>query len=301
MSKGEEDMSCYYPDQRIVVGKTKKKALITVCKACSAYGIPHLNYISAKQEVTLSLLSAEFVDTFENIELDDRTDLEEFLNTMVTEQRIQKSNREIPKRNRKFAKEQKRLKRKWKNVATIAKGKEKYLPVENVPIKEEMSYWELVLALWNNNNEEQVPSNLQKPYYRNFQESIDRCNLANRKEMEMLLDGANVYTQTDQERNPNFHYVLKTGEDFCLSLERAKYLEPIPRELSKEEIERLVKFLKFEKEVGNKQKISEWERVKWCWNDQNYGYNEDSPSWFPQYRKLAEDARMPDYTKLNEP
>lgn len=292
-------MACYYPDKRIVVGRTKKKALVTVCKNCSAYGIPHLNYFSSKYEVTFSLLSEKFVDSFENIELEDRTDLEEFLNRFVTKKEIQKSNRKIKKWNRRFLREQRRLVRKGYSVAML-EGEEKYFPVQEWEIQEDMSYWELILELWNENNEKQVPKNLHKPYYRNFMESIDRCYFSNRKEQEELLDGARVYTQLDQERNPNFHYVLKTGEDFCLSLERPEYLEPVPRKLSAQEIERLVTFLKFEKKIGKQQKETKWEVVKWCWNSQNYEYNEYSPSWFPQYRKLAEDAPMPDYTKLNE-
>ena len=76
-------MSCFITSRRIVIGKTKKKALITVCKNCDAYSIPHFNYISKKHEVTIRLLSVELVDTFENMELEDRTDAEEFLNAIV--------------------------------------------------------------------------------------------------------------------------------------------------------------------------------------------------------------------------
>ena len=90
-------MSCFITSRRIVIGKTKKKALITVCKNCDAYSIPHFNYISKKYEVTFSLLSPEFVDTFENIELEDRTDTEEFLNTIVDISDIKKINKEIRK------------------------------------------------------------------------------------------------------------------------------------------------------------------------------------------------------------
>ena len=41
-----------------------------------------------------------------------------------------------------------------------------------------------------------------------------------------------------------------------------------------------------------------WQAGVWLWNDQNYEYNNYAPSWFPKYKKLDENIRMPDYTKL---
>jgi len=294
-------MSCYLDDTRIVVGRTKKKALITVCKGCGAYRIPHFNYISKRYKVTLSLLSPEFVDSFENIELDERTDLEEFLNTIVTCEQIRKSNQEVPKLNRQFFRNQKRFQRKWKERIASPDGDEMYFTIDEKEVEEDMSYWELIVKLWNTNNEEKVPANNHKPYYRNFVEYIDSCGITNKKEQQELLDGARIYTQLDQERKPNFHYTLKTGEDFCLSMEKAIYLEPIPRTLSEEEIERLVHFLKRERKLKNGEKYSNWEAIKSCWEDQNFGYNEYAPKWFPKYKKLEMDTPMPDYTKINEP
>lgn len=39
------------------------------------YSIPHFNYDDGKRQVTLSLLSAEYVDSFENIQMPDYTKL----------------------------------------------------------------------------------------------------------------------------------------------------------------------------------------------------------------------------------
>lgn len=42
-----------------------------------------------------------------------------------------------------------------------------------------------------------------------------------------------------------------------------------------------------------------WQSGVWLWNNQNYEYNEYSPKWFPKYKKIADNVKMPDYTKLN--
>lgn len=36
------------------------------------------------------------------------------------------------------------------------------------------------------------------------------------------------------------------------------------------------------------------------WNNQNYDYNEHSPSWFPKYKRIDENISIPDYSKLND-
>ncbi|MCI8310384.1 MAG: hypothetical protein HFJ45_09600 [Clostridia bacterium] len=88
--------------EKIIIGKTKKKALITVCINCECFShIPHFNYILKKKSFTLNLLSVELVDDMRNIELADRTDIEEFLNKIVTIKDIQKTNKMCRKLNKK--------------------------------------------------------------------------------------------------------------------------------------------------------------------------------------------------------
>ena len=96
-------------NKEIIVGKTKLKAIVTVCKECEFYDIPHFNYDDGKRQVTISLLSAEYVDTFENLELKQRTGLEEFLNTFVTVKDIQKLKGLLKKENKRFFKLDKKL------------------------------------------------------------------------------------------------------------------------------------------------------------------------------------------------
>lgn len=276
-----------YEYKRIVIGRTNKKAVVTVCMNCSSYGIPHFNYISKKQEVTLSLLSAEFVDTFENIELDDRTDLEQFLNTIVSIDTINKTNKMVSNLNKQF------LKKKRKK---LNKG-DKYFPVDIADVEADMTYWELIVKLWNKHNEEPTPKNLCKPYYRNFQEYIDTATFGIEKD----LKGGRCYTKQDQERTPHFIYRVASGEEFGILFERAEYLQPINRKLTQQELDILVDFLKSKNQIKHKGKIeTNWQSGIWLWNNQNYDYNKHSPKWFPQYKKLDENTPMPNYSKLNE-
>lgn len=293
-------MSCFISCKRIVLGKTKKKAMITICIDCNAYKIPHFNFISKKYEVTFSLLSPEFVDTFENIELEDRTDTEEFLNKIVDKNEIQKTNKIINKLNRKFFKQQKRNKNKYR-IASIDEG-DKYIGVELEDIEDDMTYWEMIVKLWNKYNKEKTPKNLQKPYYRNFIEYIDSAHFNNIKESEKYLDGGECYTQMDQERIPHFCYRLKTGEVFSILFEKPEYMKPIPRKLTQVELDNLVTFLNSNCEYKLKKGIEEtnWEEGVSLWNDQNYEYNDYSPKWFPKYKKIDENLQIPDYTKLND-
>lgn len=292
-------MSCFITSRRIVIGKTKKKALITVCKNCDAYSIPHFNYISKKYEVTFSLLSPEFVDTFENIELEYRTDTEEFLNTIVDISDINKTNKKIKKLNKKFFRKQKIRKIKHPNVYAAIDEGNKYFGVDIEDIEKDMTYWELIVKLWNKNNKEKTPANLLKPYYRNFIEYIDTATFG----LERDLNGGRCYTKQDQERTPHFIYKVPTGEEFSILFEKAEYLQPIPRKLTQEELDVLVKFLNTEEPKEYKiksEKENYWQSGVWLWNNQNYDYNEDSPKWFPKYKKIADDVKMPDYTKLND-
>lgn len=287
-------MSCFITCKRIVIGKTKKKALITVCKNCNDYGIPHFNYISKKYEVTFSLLSSEFVDTFENIELEDRTDTEEFLNTIVDITDVKKTNKTIRKLNKQFFRKQKIRQIKHANIyATLNEGS-KYFEVDIADIEPDMTYWELIVKLWNKNNEEKTPNNLLKPYYRNFIEYIDTATFGLKKH----LNGGTCYTKQDQERTPHFIYKVPTGEEFAILFEKAEYLQPTPRKLTQKELDVLVKFLNTEYKIKEEVETY-WQSGVWLWNNQNYEYNEYSPKWFPKYKKIADNVKMPDYTKLN--
>lgn len=287
-------MSCFITCRRIVIGKTKKKALITVCKNCNDYGIPHFNYISKKYEVTFSLLSSEFVDTFENIELEDRTDTEEFLNTIVDITDVKKTNRTIRKLNKQFFRKQKIRKIKYANIYETLNEGNKYFEVDIADIEPDMTYWELIVKLWNKNNEEKTPTNLLKPYYRNFIEYIDTATFGLKKH----LNGGTCYTKQDQERTPHFIYKVPTGEEFAILFEKAEYLQPTPRKLTQKELDVLVKFLNTEYKIKEEVETY-WQSGVWLWNNQNYEYNEYSPKWFPKYKKIADNVKMPDYTKLN--
>ena len=287
-------MSCFITCRRIVIGKTKKKALITVCKNCNDYGIPHFNYISKKYEVTFSLLSSEFVDTFENIELEDRTDTEEFLNTIVDITDVKKTNRTIRKLNKQFFRKQKIRKIKYANIYETLNEGNKYFEVDIADIEPDMTYWELIVKLWNKNNEEKTPNNLLKPYYRNFIEYIDTATFGLKKH----LNGGTCYTKQDQERTPHFIYKVPTGEEFAILFEKAEYLQPTPRKLTQKELDVLVKFLNTEYKIKEEVETY-WQSGVWLWNNQNYEYNEYSPKWFPKYKKIADNVKMPDYTKLN--
>lgn len=285
-------MSCYIPpDKRIVIGRTKKKAIVTICINCQSYWIPHFNYISKKYEVTFSLLSPKFVDTFENIELEDRTDVEEFLNKIVDKEEVNKNNKIIKKLNKDYLRNQKRSVRKYPDLFTKIDKETKYFNLDIKDIEEDMTYWELVVKLWNSNNEEQTSKNLLKPYYRNFIEYIDSATFGSNK----ILEGRKLYTKMDQERTPHFYYKLNTGEEFGILFEKAEYLQPISRTLTQKELDFLVKILN-----AKKGDSTIWERGAWLWNNQNYEGNEYNLNWFPKYKKIEDNIKIPDYTKLNE-
>ena len=282
----------YTENKEIIIGKTKLGAVITVCNNCMCYSIPHFNYDDGKRQVTLSLLSAEYVDTFENIELKQRTDLEEFLNNFVTIKDIQKLKGLVKKENKKFFKMDKKQTRKYPDLFKKYEGKEKYTRPNVEDLEADMTYWNLIVKLWNKYNEEKTPKNLLKPYYRNFIEYVDVAVFAGAKD----LNGAMLYTKQDQERTPHFIYRTADGEEIGILYEKAEYLEPKPRALTKEEIENLIQVLSRKYKTGTRE--THWQAGVWLWNEQNYEYNNYAPSWFPKYKKLDENIKMPDYTKL---
>lgn len=274
--------------QSIVIGKTNKKAIITICVNCEGYShIPHFSYISSKHHFTLSLLSAKLVDDMRNIELVDRTDIEEFLNKKVDIKDIRKTKRIVKKWNKKFIRENRKT----------TDSKDRYVVIDNADIEGDMTYWELIIKLWNKHNECKTPKNLMKPYYRNFIEYIDRACFGGSLE---YLEGGKCYTMQDQERTPHYIYELNTGEKFAILLEKAEYLHPIPRKLTQHELDILVKYLNapvIEKLFKCK---NYWQMGIFMWNNQNYDYNEHSPSWFPKYKRIDENISIPDYSKLND-
>ncbi len=288
-------MSCYITDERILLGITNKKAIVTVCKNCSAYSVPHFNYINKKYEVTLSLLSPTFVDSFENIKLSDRTDLEEFLNTIISIEDLQRNEYYTKKLNKQFFRQQRKNKKNTISIATLYVG-DKYFSIDQRDIEEDMTYWDLVVKLWNKYNKQKTPKNLYKPYYRNFIEYIDRATFSNVKDREEYLEGATCYIKSAQERTPHFCYRLNTGEEFAILFERSEYMKPIPRKLTQKELNNLISFLNAKNKLGE----NNWQRGCRLWNEQNFDYNENSPSWFPKYKKMNENIKMPNYAKLND-
>ncbi len=275
--------------QSIIIGKTNKKSLITVCVNCEGYShIPHFNYISKKQNFTISLISAKLVDDMKNIELADRTDIEEFLNKIVDIKDIEKTKKTAKKWNKQFARENRKT----------TDSKDRYVVVYNADIEKDMTYWELIIKLWNKNNKNKTPKNLCKPYYRNFIEYIDTACFG----IEKHLEGGRCYTIQDQERTPHFIYELNTGEKFGILFEKAEYLYPNPRKLTQDELDVLVNFLitPVDEEYKRKDVSNGWEDGVWLWNKQNYDYNKHSPSWFPKYKRIDENTPMPDYSKLND-
>lgn len=92
--------------------------------------------------------------------------------------------------------------------------------------------------------------------------------------------------------------LIETTKRLPTIYEKAEYLEPKPRALTKNEIDNMIRILKTEYNKAYKE--THWKAGVWLWNNQNYEYNGNSPTWFPKYKKLDENIKMPDYTKLND-
>lgn len=297
---------CGDTDFKILIGTTKLGAKIYVCKNCSFFGEPHFIYETDKRtqfhsgSVTLSILRAELIDSFENLELKERVDIEKFLNSSVTLDKIRKSNKLVKKINKEFFKCQKRNIRKIGEEYLKVTTNEPYIKLELDNING-ITYWELIIKVWNTYNEKdmKVPKNIYKPSYINLVEYKDDCYFTNKYDTKDFLDGASLITRRDQEAKPNFHYILKDGTDISILFEKAEYLEPIPRKLTQEELDRLVKFLNMYKDKEHTR--TNWQSGVWLWNDQNYNDNEPHYlNYLPRYKKIDENIKMPDYTKLND-
>lgn len=296
---------CGGKDFKILIGVTELRAKIFVCVNCCFFGEPHFIYETDKRtqfhssSVTVSLLRAELIDSFENLELKERVDIDKFLNSKVTLEKVKKSNRLVKKLNKEFFKDYRKSIKKY--------GQEYFQEIKDNPYQKfelnnftDMTYWEVIINVWNTYNKEdiQVPKNVYKPNYINLKEYEDNCYITNKYDSRDFLDGACLITRRDQEYKPNFHYVLKDGTDISILFEKPEYLEPIPRKLKQDELDRLVKFLKMKRKGKNEN--TNWENGVWLWNDQNYNENENNFGVLPQYKKINEDIKMPDYTKLND-
>ena len=63
---------------KIIVGKTKNKATVSVCVNCKSYNIPHFNYDKGKKHYSIEFERAVPVDHSRLMDLKERTDLEMF-------------------------------------------------------------------------------------------------------------------------------------------------------------------------------------------------------------------------------
>ncbi len=161
---------------KIVIGRTKKGALITVCDSCECFGRPHFNYYSKEVVGAIDMLNPEFIDSFGNLKLEQRRDLEIFLNSSVDIKNIK-----IKKRK-------------------ILKYESKYELVEEIDIEKDMTYWELLIKMWNKNNKYKMPKNTLKPYYRNFIEYVDGARFSNKYE----LEGSICYIKQTRRKKSTF-------------------------------------------------------------------------------------------------
>lgn len=164
--------------------------------------------------------------------------------------------------------------------------------------KYNMSNWEVIKKVWNENNKTQIPKYTHKPYYRNLIEYVDSAHFSD-YDRDERLEGARVYCGTEVEIEPHFHYVLPDGSDIGVSFLEAEYLYPLERKLTEREIENLITFLKGS-HPDNRWNCTNWELGIITWNRQNC--RELVCGWeriYPKHKKLDENLQMPDYRLLN--
>ena len=70
-----------FDKDNILIGKTKNKATVSVCKNCDAYSIPHFNYDKGKKHYSIEFQRAVPLDHGKLLDLKERTDLEIFFAT----------------------------------------------------------------------------------------------------------------------------------------------------------------------------------------------------------------------------
>lgn len=236
----------------ILIGTTKNKRKISVCKNCEEFAeVPHFMYENDnKRELeTVSILEARLIDSLGNLELEEREDLEIFLSST----------------------------------------NDKY----------NMTNWEVIKKVWNENNKTQIPKYSHKPYYRNLIEYVDSCHFSD-YDRDERLECARVYCEAEIELEPHFHYVLPDGSDIAISFLEAEYLYPLKRKLTEREIENLITFLKGS-HSNNRWNCTNWKLGIITWNRQNYRKSKGEwESIYPNHKKLDENLQMPDYRLLNK-
>ncbi len=73
---------------KIIIGKTKNKATVSICVNCNAYNIPHFNYDKGKKHYSIEFQIPVPLDYSNVMELKERTDLEVFFATYNEERQI---------------------------------------------------------------------------------------------------------------------------------------------------------------------------------------------------------------------
>ncbi len=173
--------------------------------------------------------------------------------------------------------------------------------------KKNCTNYEYIISVWNRNNNIKVPSNTHKPNYINLEEreflesgiglnQEEILKIKEKDELNNIKVGINI---NETETKPHFHYIVSTGEEFAISMLEPKYLEPIPRKLNKDEVNILIMYLKkIEENIYNQKKDTNWNILKWLWNNINTIYNDEILYTKPT-KVIARNKQMPDYTKLN--
>lgn len=65
-------------EDKIIIGTTNNKAIVSICNNCDAYSIPHFNYSKGEKHYSVEFERAIPLDHGNLMELNERTDLEKF-------------------------------------------------------------------------------------------------------------------------------------------------------------------------------------------------------------------------------
>lgn len=163
--------------------------------------------------------------------------------------------------------------------------------------KYNMTNWQLAIEIWNKNNQIQIPNNFHKPYYRNMIEELDNYIISTDNNRIGLIDGMQIYCDEDIETEPHFHIKLKYNAEVAICLKKAKYLHPISRRLTTQELLALIKYLQQKCNIEYYNNYKNWQYLIYAWNNQNLI---QGAFIFPAKEKLDINMPMPDYKKLNE-
>ena len=211
--------------KRIVVGRTRHGAEISICKHCEAYGVPHFNFVYGEgRDEALYFDKPMLLDSVNNLDLTTRMDLQAFLTP---------------------------------------------------------ESWKSLIETWNENNDQQLSPDTHIPYYINLLQYQDTAIVTTREEREHL--GATLYVGVkDQDQRPHFHYERPDGSAVCVSLTASKYLPPVEKPLSEQELERLVICLETPDNYG----ITLYRRLLEMWSCQGNAIADENQS-MPDYRELG--------------